>query len=183
MKWNLLGKTKALSFGLLLLIWFVSFFCEPTTGYCDSVADTVKDVKEIAVTVAEKVQGVAKIDNKVVSVMMEKLDALAVGLGTTAKYLWKITVKQAYVTAATNVSYCIFLTFAMFGYVKMIKYACANKWFEGYNNEGAWILAIIPGIALGVLTVVCIVIALPEAITCIINPEYWAFQTVLQGIR
>lgn len=176
MRWNLLGKTKALSFGLLLLIWFVSFFCEPTVGYCGEVADTVKEVTAV-------VQESAKVSTEIVSVVMQKLDALATGLGTTAKYLWAITVRQAYVTAIQNISYCVFLTIAIFSYVKFVRYAGAKKWYDGYNCEPAWVCTIVPGIALGVLTVVCITIALPEAITCIVNPEFWAFQTVLEGIK
>jgi hypothetical protein len=167
-------------FIILLIVLCVSVFCSHNSGYCGDVADKVVEATE---EITEAVQGTAKVGTEVVSVVVQKLDALAEGLGTTAKYLWKITVKQAYVMAVTNLSYCIFLAGFVIGYVKFIKYACKGELYSGRDCEGVWVLTIVCGVAIAILTAVCATVAVPEAITCVFNPEYWAFKTVLEGIR
>lgn len=144
-----------------------------------STEATVEKVKEVA----EQVQEVAKVSNETVSVVMQKLEAMATGLGTTAKYLWTIIIKQAYITGIIDILCVVGAGILLFGYIAFIKHATKNKWYDGNEVEATVVATVLLTIITLVFTIISTTICIPEAITCFLNPEYWAFTKVLKEIR
>jgi hypothetical protein len=133
--------------------------------------------------IAEKIADASgRIDNEVVSTIMDKLEQYAVGIGTTGEYLWGVMVKQAHVTALAN------LVGLVIGIVLLctgIAIALNSNKLEKIYGEGGMIFACIISVMLFVGSLIGIAASecIPVTITCLINPEYWAFQKVMSIVK
>lgn len=125
--------------------------------------------------------------------LFKRIDALAVKLGVTAQYLWGVLVKQAGVEGMKNLALVGLFSLTALGLALWAK-RCFNR--EALRKEGksgayaedfvytrdqrenysiaGWV-STIAAMALTVPIVIC----LSEAITPLMNPEYWAFQQVM----
>ncbi len=100
---------------------------------------------------------------------------LAAQFGTTAEHLWGVLVKQALLTGIGNsFAFCALLVIALSGFV-YIKVNTVEFDKKG-DTEGFYFLW-------GLMAFIAAIIMLKlgkEAVTCFINPEYWALQQLLQ---
>lgn len=126
--------------------------------------------------------------------LFKRIDALAVKLGVTAQYLWGVLVKQAGVEGVKDLTFV-----GIFGLSALALALWARTCFKRSNlrKEGecgnyaenyvynydqrvnyeidGWISAVVAGI---LMIPACILTS--DAITALANPEYWAFQRVME---
>ncbi len=128
--------------------------------------------------------------------ILERLDALALSLGTTVEHLWGVLVKQAYVVVIQNtfISIACFVilfigvtTYKKINRKRIIKKeeyrkdnleGSRHQWETVYDDSGEItgmiVMALISVIALGFA-----IASLSGIPTCVINPEYFALKKVL----
>ncbi len=123
-----------------------------------------------------------EIKEEAVEKVLNRLDALALKLGTTAEHLWEILVKQAHITFY---GYCIryilaacFLCFAIW----FIPYSLRKFFHEDFQGDcvkGGFSIA---GFCICcALTLACIIGTIGEITTFIslyANPEFFAFEKI-----
>ena len=111
--------------------------------------------------------------------LLQRLDALAAKLNVTAQYLWAVMLRQAHIEAATDLVWAsISLTIALAcGYflLRVARMALANTW----DSEDYLLKALVAGLVT-LLAVVFFCINLQNAITPLLNPEFWALQQLLK---
>lgn len=110
------------------------------------------------------------------------LQQIADKLGTTASELWKLLIKQAYVTGITNIISYVAIILAIFGLFKFWVWMC--KPFDEYskNYEEYCVLSVIMGfvsVGLGMSAIVFLTTSIKETITIFVNPEYWALSQLI----
>jgi hypothetical protein len=103
--------------------------------------------------------------------MMKMLEVLANKLGTTAEHLWAILIKQAYITAWTDIILLIAFIVLLFILGKIS--------FKFLVNFDRILVSII------IVTVLCMLMGnfIPEIVNGFFNPEYWAFKNILSCIK
>lgn len=112
------------------------------------------------------------------------LEQLAIKLGVTAEHLWEVLIRQAQITAIQYTIFSIFIlsaivTWDIYGINKTRKRNGQDypDW-DGDAVAFVWgSVLLFTGFALGVTIPLMI-----EAITCFINPEYWALRQILNSI-
>lgn len=117
------------------------------------------------------------------------LNELAAQLGTTVDFLWGVLLYQAYISAIGHiVLYSIYLVLVPVSFRYVI------PWLKlGYDREmkkdrygrsvDLWVAGITTvGVLLFALTATVIGF-IPDLITKLMNPEYWALQQILEVIR
>lgn len=103
---------------------------------------------------------------------LELLRELAARLGTTADHLWSVLVRQAPITAATDL---FVLTAAV----------CLTVWWAMVVAARAWEDEVYQSLAWASVAVCCLVIAVAIAANASLivagfaNPEYWALSQLL----
>lgn len=112
------------------------------------------------------------------------LDSLAVKLGTTSEYLWKILMKQVYVEAAQDLVAVVF--FSIFTYVGIRGISWAKKDMKrenrsDYDDTGFYVM--IGSIAAIVFSAVVILACLNSFVAKIINPEYQSIKMIFDFIK
>lgn len=100
------------------------------------------------------------------------IEKLAEKLGTTAEHLWAVLVRQAPITAITNIAGIII------GVLLILVSALVVRKFTKDDDEAglAWIIW-------GICAVVGILIILDASntvATCFSNPEYWALKQIIK---
>ena len=109
----------------------------------------------------------------------QALTALAGKLGTTAEYLWGVLVRQAPISAAIEltllaawVAACVWLVF----FVRRNTAGDKPKWSDEVTRLFAW-----TGVVLVCsMTAISGGNAISDALTAIMNPEYWALRQILK---
>jgi uncharacterized BrkB/YihY/UPF0761 family membrane protein len=115
--------------------------------------------------------------------MSENLEAVLIELakkfGTTAEHLWAVMVKQAYISAASELLFFIlFGGVLLFGAVKI--WGAIQAYEEGYyKREAKEMFWIIGGFVGGgfLLVFYCFI---SSAIQRVANPEFWALQQIIK---
>jgi small-conductance mechanosensitive channel len=110
--------------------------------------------------------------------MNKELEVVLLGLskklGISIDMLWSALIKQAYIDGITNIILYILGIFLLMGAVialpKLIKI-----WGLEDLEKVAWILMAIPV----VIYVGCFFCIVPDVITALCNPEYWALKDIL----
>jgi len=120
--------------------------------------------------------------------LAELLKELAVQLGTTSEYLWSVLIAQAHIQVITHiyVTVIVLLTAGILFLVHRKLMKPIKEDDRSWNKyDDIEVLAPI----MGVLGVICLgaVIGvafgiIPELITAIFNPEYWALQEILKQL-
>ena len=111
----------------------------------------------------------------------EAITLLALKFGTTAEHLWRVLTKQAIVTAIGDILIAVLCIVTFLIIFKSLKYI--KKEVEDPDNcadmddyTGVFIsLSLVTGIAMLVFGY-CI----SSIITCLLNPEYYALNKVLE---
>ncbi len=114
------------------------------------------------------------------------VEQLAQKLGTTAEYLWAVLLKQAPISAATDLIYLILVIIGGVLLYKLHKYLSE----EGgeYKNSiycDKEELVVIPMVLVtflwGVIAIVCF-FCIGNIINGFFNPEYWALKEILSQL-
>ena len=116
----------------------------------------------------------------------ELLEKLAAKMGTTTEYLWAVLLKQAPISAMTDLMYLIFVVLA-----GVVLYKLHIKFSEGKDNGRSiyWQHeeAVMIPMALAIIMwfAFCIIsfISIGNMIAGFLNPEYWALHEIMSMIN
>lgn len=114
------------------------------------------------------------------------IEQLAQKLGTTTEYLWSILIKQASISAITDLMYCIFVIISGFILLKVHMYLGSEKdgkdsiYYE--KEEAVWIPMAI-ALAIWVIMISIALCSVHNIVNGFFNPEYWALNKILSSIR
>ncbi|KKK97140.1 hypothetical protein LCGC14_2655720 [marine sediment metagenome] len=119
--------------------------------------------------------------------VIDALQILADKLGTTAEFLWEVLLRQAMVEGVFNVFVSLLWTLivvaTLIGYRKI--WVALPKAFPN-DSDGVLLLRILLGAASALLVILGtaggIFGSIRIALTCFVNPEYWALQEVLKRL-
>jgi hypothetical protein len=144
-------------------------------------------------TLQEEVEaGLAKTSNvsdqivpaidKLIDKISPAISSLSDKLGTTAEHLWTILVRQTYNDAISNMIHIIFTCITLY----MTFYA-TNIWYKKIKNDG-WSsegIGVIIGFRIFVSLVSLMIITenIIGFTQRLVNPEFYALQTVLNYIK
>lgn len=117
--------------------------------------------------------------------IMVRIDALAAKLGVTSEYVWGVLVKQAHVEAysLTLIAAVLGLLACMAGFAfrhSLKKLMAPNVAYADEEIYGP--ICVVTAIASVGLTAASLV-NVYDAITPLLNPEYWALQQVLEVLK
>lgn len=118
--------------------------------------------------------------------LTELLEKLAEKLGTTTEYLWGVLIKQAPISAASDLLYFILVVFGGIVLYKVHR-KLAKEEDDGdsiyYDLEEAAIVPMVfASIVWAILFIVCF-FSIDNIITGFFNPEYWALDEVMSLIK
>ena len=120
---------------------------------------------------------------------MKLLEKLATKLGTTSEYLWSVLIKQASVSATTQLIQTIFVM--LFGIVlyRVHVYLGKKRFPEKYEEtlyekyEETAILPMGVGAVLFIVTLLCCFMCFDNIVNGYLNPEYWALKEVIDSLK
>lgn len=112
----------------------------------------------------------------------QALEQLASAFNTTVEKLYPLLIKQAYVTGVTNIL-GILIMWAVFATLLVILKKHGIKKEKYYGMTDGTFFLLVTTVIISVITVVITVTVGHEAITALINPEYWALKEVLSYIK
>ena len=135
-------------------------------------------------------QTAPQVADKAVDGILQRIDALAAKIGTTAQHVWDVYVAQARVEALRDtLAFIAFLLIAG-GLVRLAMFAesraSAMKQTRQscFDDEGmGWMVVTVFA---PLASLVFVIISLTYAYNSIgewVNPQYWAFQHLAQDIR
>ena len=112
------------------------------------------------------------------------IEQLAQKLGTSVEYLWGVLIKQAEVEVIT---FFIALTLSAIAATSAIFMLKHSQKYWNYENAplSAWV-CLIGGIIVAICALigfVGLILSIPDLISAIKNPEYWALKEVLSTIK
>lgn len=112
--------------------------------------------------------------------LAKALEMLAQKLGTTSEYLWGVLLKQAPLTAITDlIQYTIIIVSCIIWY-KMTKIINAKVLNYDLGDEHLiWIVIVWVILAISIIVVF---FSLPNTIYAIFNPEYWTLDKLLSEL-
>ncbi len=127
------------------------------------------------------------VESGAVEKVLERIDTLALKLGTTAEHLWGILVKQAYVTfVGYSIRYVITIIF-LCCMIKFIPYLYKKFTHEDFDSETTYgmfsIVAFVICILVTLVTSINIIGEITYFISLYFNPEYFAFQKIADFIH
>jgi len=113
------------------------------------------------------------------------LKTLAEKLGTTVEYLWEVLVRQAYVSAITDIIMLVLFIIAGTLFWRFHKKCTDRGWYNGEYPEyiGVASIPMILGSVAYFIWFIVILISIHNMITGFANPEYWALQQILNQIK
>ena len=118
------------------------------------------------------------------------LEKLAVKLGTTAELLWAVLIKQAYISAITEVVLCSFLILLVFLSTKFVLKKTKKKLKEGYTDwyEADWeeegaVAAWFCIACFFTVVLVHVNTNIPNIVNGIFNPKFAALSYILKHIH
>ncbi len=116
---------------------------------------------------------------------LEALQALAAKLGTTAEYLWTVLVRQARLSLIADLILIGCLTVALAAIFRQMRLLRA-RFTEMMQRNQDPMIEYLAAFGLWLLIVACVGIGLsliPDLMTKIFNPEYWAFRQILEAMK
>jgi len=117
------------------------------------------------------------------------IEQLAHKLGTTTEYLWSVLVKQAAISAITNLIYLIFMIVSGFILYKVHKYLSLERGDDEYSKISYYEDNDILYVPMGVLAFVWVILTIVAffsigiIINGFVNPEYWALEKILSTVK
>lgn len=103
------------------------------------------------------------------------IDKLAEKLGTTAEYLFEITVNQALISGLADLIFSFVfagLAFFLIRVIKKLHGDCEDKSFEVFLLSVGCVVSLILFVA-----------GINSMMTAFLNPEYWAFKDILKQLN
>ena len=119
--------------------------------------------------------------------VIDALQVLADKLGTTADFLWEVLLRQAMLEGVFNVF--VALSWTLIVVATLI--GCRKIWVAlpkaiPNDSNGVLVIRMLLGVASALLVIVGTVTGIfgpiRIALTCFVNPEYWASQEVLKRL-
>jgi len=114
------------------------------------------------------------------------VEQLAIKLGTTADYLWSVLLKQAQISALTDLIYFILISIG--GIILFKAHKSFSKKGEGiYTNK--YDKSEYFGIVMVIITTIWVILffiaffSLGNVINGFFNPEYWALNEILSNLK
>lgn len=122
---------------------------------------------------------------------VDLLKGLADKLGTTAEHLWAVLIRQAYVSFATDlVLYALLIVWLS------LCYRLVRQWLEkaseckkgqkhSFEDNGQFKYELGAVLIVSLSFLLCLIAAfvIPDTITKIVNPEFWALQQILETVK
>ena len=126
----------------------------------------------------------AQVTDKAIDGILQRLDALAAKIGTTAAQLWQVYIAEARVETIRD----FLLAGTLFGITGVAGFAAYKLIRTGIKNDrrGDGFGYFFGGGVCCIAAIVLFVIALSTAYGAIpeaLNPQYWAFQHLTQDIK
>ncbi len=122
------------------------------------------------------------LESGAVEKVLQKIDAIAIKLGTTAEHLWVILVKQAYVTfigySIRYVLAIIFLCCMVKFFPYMYRKFTHEDWCAESTSGGFLIATFVICMIITVVAATGAVANITYTISLYFNPEYFAFQRI-----
>lgn len=128
-----------------------------------------------------------QVADKAVDGILQRIDALAAKIGTTAQHVWEVYVAQAKVEAVRDTATGVFFVIvsALLSYLAYRLFLYGIKVGKSKGDESPdW--PFITGSLAALVTVIFLVIAISVFYSALgewINPQYWAFQHLAQDIK
>lgn len=113
----------------------------------------------------------------------ELLQQLAAKLGTTAEHLWTVMIRQAFISACTDLIFYATTIALVWIFIKKLPRLLGLLEDSEDLPEFLYFLALI---ALAVITVGFVVVSIamiPGTIAALANPEYWALKQILEALK
>lgn len=123
--------------------------------------------------------------------LTDLLQNLAAELGTTVEYLWGVLIVQAKVSAITNIGFVVFtIIFTLILYRVHLYFSKVKVWGDdtkytksGYSHyEGIILVPMGLMVFLNFVLLITSISLIPDIVTTLVNPEYWALEQVLKLI-
>ena len=114
------------------------------------------------------------------------VEQLAQKLGTTTEYLWSVLLKQAPISAITDLIFVTFTIFVGFVIYKVHKHLLSEK--DGGNSiyydleEAAVVPMIFVSIIWAIMFIACL-FSIGNIVNGFLNPEYWALKEILSSLN
>lgn len=113
------------------------------------------------------------------------LESIASKLGTTTEYLWNVLLSEAKYDAIVSIIQLTIMTVFIYFTIKLHIKFCKeidDKNSIYYDNEYTVGLPMIFAAIISAIFIFIILMGLPELISSIFNPEYWALKRILRNI-
>ena len=109
--------------------------------------------------------------------MDKVLEQLAAQLGTTVEFLWGVMLKQAPISAITDLLQYALLAVACYWCVRWFRWINRQRGDQAGHVIGCSIVSFIVGVVL-----ITAFFSLPTTVTALVHPDYWALQKVLKAV-
>ncbi len=109
------------------------------------------------------------------------INDLAAKLGTTAEHLWAVLIRQAPISASTDILLLIASGVALWFALRIISRGMKGL-EESYNNEGTnMAILLFGGVAciVSCILAVNLLLSLGMILAGFFNPEYWALKQII----
>lgn len=116
----------------------------------------------------------------------QALQPLTEKLGTSAEYLFKLSVRQVYVSAATTFLFVLIVLGVDYAFYRFLKWGLGkdadNSHNRFYYHDELMIITIISGMLLGIGTIASILGFLIDIPQAVLNPEWQAVKNIMNLI-
>ena len=110
--------------------------------------------------------------------ILQRLDAFAEKLGVAAPQLWEILLRQVQIEAITNLVALVVLTAILISSYYAVRWGLKKDAEPSYYGEAGAHAVVIGGIV-GIISLVAIPFVATYAMLYFLNPEFYAFQSLL----
>jgi hypothetical protein len=114
------------------------------------------------------------------------VEQLAIKLGTTADYLWSVLLKQAPISALTDLIYFMLISIGgiiLFKTHKSFSKPGEDTWENKYDKSDGLVVAMGVIAVIWVLLFIVAFLSLGNVINGFFNPEYWALNQILSNLK
>ncbi len=113
-------------------------------------------------------------------------EQLAIKLGTTADYLWSVLLKQAPISALTDLIYFILISIGgiiLFKAHKRFSKLGEDGWTNKYEDSEELVFVMGVIVLLWGVSFIVAFLSLGNVINGFFNPEYWALNQVISNLK
>lgn len=112
------------------------------------------------------------------------IDQLAQSLNVASEHVYEALINQAMVSGIASIVWAVIMTAVVLGCLKVIQKTRKKAQESGdyFDESQAFLKSILFGILI-IMSFVSGYCALENALTALLNPEYWAIKEVLSAIK